>query len=398
MQLELRLCQSLSEIPEPAWQALLRPDDGPFVSWAFLEGLERTGCVAPERGWWPCHLTAWQKGEPGSGEADQLLAAAPAYVKNDGMGDFSRDWGMQDIVQHFGVSLYPKLVVGVPFTPAYGRRILVRPDVDAELATRMLVDLALEVCRGNSLSSLSVLYHRPEERQALRAAGLATRVLIQYHWHNRDYRSMDDWLATFKAKKRHQIRRERKELTSQGIEIQTLRGEALAESAHGSAADAYALYATTCDKYMWGGTYLNEAFFELLFERLPENVELVTAVRRQTGAGKNDPRLIAGAINLATPTHLYGRYWGCFEEHRFLHFNVCLYHSIEECIESGIQVFEGGAGGEHKLARGFEPRAVYTSHIFLHQELDRVMHTALSADARAHERHLQEWHEEKERS
>ena len=393
MQLELRLCQSLSDIPESAWQSLLRPEDGPFVSWAFLEGLERTGCVSPERGWWPCHLTAWQKPEPGSGEEEQLLAAAPAYVKNDGMGDFSRDWAMHDIVHNFGVSLYPKLVIGVPFTPAYGRRILARPDIDPELAARILVDLGMEACRANSLSSISVLYHLPEERRALESAGLATRVLIQYHWHNRDYSNMDDWLGSFKAKKRHQIRRERKELERQGIEIETLRGEALREAAPASAREAYALYATTCDKYMWGGTYLSEDFFELMFERLPENVELVTALRRDNG----DRRLVAGAINLATPTHLYGRYWGCFEEHRFLHFNVCLYHSIEECIDSGIQVFEGGAGGEHKLSRGFEPRAVYTSHRFLDENLDRVMNRALRADAQAHERHLERWRENQER-
>lgn len=388
-QIELRTHQDLSEIGPAEWEALLRPDDNPFLSFAFLQGLEETGCVAPERGWWPCHLTAWCKDEEeGAAHGNQrLLAAAPAYVKNDGMGDFSRDWGLQDIAQRLAAPLYPKLVVGVPFSPVTGRRILVRDGEDAPAFAELLMALAREVMQENRLASIQVLYHHPEEEPAFEQAGLAPRMMVQYHWRNHGYGTAEDWLGRLPGKKRNQARRERTEPARQGIGIRTVRGEELAERPRHWADLAYELYATTCQKYLWGGAYLNRAFYRLLFERLSTAVELVIAER---GA---DP--IAGAINLATATHLFGRYWGCHEEHRFLHFNVCLYHSIEECIARGIQVFEGGAGGEHKLSRGFEPVAVHCAQSFAHRELDALLGRALRADARSRQRQLADWRAER---
>lgn len=374
---ELRVTTDLREIPRQAWNALLKPGDNPFLFWDFLAGLEETGCVAPERRWWPCHLTAHLDGE--------LIAAAPAYVKTDGMGDFSRDWGLAGLVQQLGGQLYPKLVVGIPFSPVTGRRVLVREGFDVLVAARMLMALAEEVAKENDLASIHVLYHLPEERPILAATGLSPRTLVQYHWLNHGYESHDDWLKSLRSKKRHQARRERGVLAQQEIDIRTVRGDELRSQPRQWADLAYELYSTTCDKYMWGGTYLNRRFYRLLFERLPEHVELVLAT--------HDQRPIAGAINVATESHLFGRYWGCFEEHQFLHFNVCLYHSIEECIERGVQVFEGGAGGEHKRSRGFEPVLVHSSHQFLDPRLDRILGAALERETRARERELEAWRE-----
>ena len=383
-QIELRALSSLSDVHEAQWDALLRDDDNPFVSWSFLEGLERTGCVRPDRGWHPCHLTAWL--------GDRILAAAPAYVKNDGFGDFSRDWGMADAARRFGVSLYPKLVVGVPFSPVTGRRILISEALEDQRTalTQALTALAEQLARHNDLSSINVLYHHPDECEALEAAGLAPRNLIQYHWRNYGYQALDDWLARLKASKRKSARREMRAPGQQELRIRTIRGDEVRQDPQRWAQTAYRLYATTCDKYMWGGTYLNQAFYEHMFGQMSDQVELVVA-ERESSALKDE--VVAGATMLATPTHLYGRYWGCFEEHRFLHFNVCLYHGIQQCIERGIQRFEGGAGGEHKLLRGFEPSLVYCAHRFLEPQFQAVMDHALRADRDSHIDAVTHWHE-----
>ncbi len=374
--IELRIVQSIQDVPQASWDNLLRNGDRPFLSWTLLEALERTGCVAPERGWLPFHLTAWA-------ENDELLAAAPAYIKNDGMGDFSRDWAFGEAVRAVGGKFYPKLVIGVPFSPVSGRRILRKPGIPDELAARMLVQLAVHTAREVGVASIHVLYHREAETGALAAAGLSRRVMVQYHWRNYGYQTPDDWLARLRSKRRTQCRRERREPNRQGIGIRTVRGEEIALDAERWAETAFRLYCTTCDKYMWGGRYLNRGLFDDLFRRLSDEVELVIAER--------DGRVIAGAVNLCSDTHLYGRYWGCHEEHRFLHFNVCLYHSIDECIARGIQVFEGGAGGEHKVSRGFEPAPVLSSHLFLDERLDRLLRPALARDAERHLEGIRSW-------
>ena len=374
--IELRIVQSMADIPRPSWDALLQPGDRPFLSWTFLEALERTGCAAAERGWLPFHLTAWTSD-------DTLLAAAPAYIKNDGMGDFSRDWAFGDAVRAAGGRFYPKLVVGVPFSPVTGRRILTSNGIDPALAARMLVQLAAHTAREVGIASVHVLYHTATEVDALAGAGLAQRVMVQYHWRNYDYRTPEDWLVRLRSKRRTQCRRERREPARQGIDIRTVRGKEIAADPARWADTAFDLYGTTCDRYMWGGRYLNRALFHDLFARLDGEIELVIAERAD--------RVIAGAINLRSETHLYGRYWGCHEEHRFLHFNVCLYHSIDECIERGVQVFEGGAGGEHKISRGFEPAPVYSSHLFMDEKLNSLLAAALERDAARHLQGMEAW-------
>ncbi len=373
---ELRIVQSIADIPSRAWDRLLRSGDRPFLSWTFLEALERNGCVAPGRGWMPFHLTAW-------GVDDELIAAAPAYVKNDGMGDFSRDWAFGDAVRAVGGRFYPKLVVGVPFSPVAGRRILAAHDVDPGVAARLLLQLAAHTAREVGVASVHVLYHCATEASALADAGLSQRVMVQYHWHNHDYRSPEDWLKKLRSKRRTQCRRERREPTRQGIAIRTVRGPEIVADPDRWAETAFRLYCTTCDKYMWGGRYLNREMFSDLFHLLADEVELVIAERAE--------RVVAGAVNLRSDDRLHGRYWGCHEQHRFLHFNVCLYHSIDECIVRGIDVFEGGAGGEHKISRGFEPTAVWSSHLFMDEKLNSLLGSALRRDAKRRLDGIEAW-------
>lgn len=357
--LELRVLSGVTEVDEAAWDALVDAGARPFYEWAWLEALEETGVIAKATGAAPCHLTLWRR-RPGAPAA--LVAAAPAYRKTHSNGEFVYDWSWAGAAERAGIPYYPKLVLAVPLTPATGTRFLVAPGEDRAACEAALVEGAVELARAEALSSVHVLF--PTEAEALRLEGLgfALRAGVQYHWENRGYGSYEDFLGAFSSKRRNQLRRERREIEARGITLRTRRGEDLA------AADpelVYRLYTSTVEKYAWGRRYLNPRFFRRVLDRFRRRVELVEAVR--------DGRVIAGAFNVASERRLYGRYWGCFEEHPFLHFNVCMYHSIAECIARSVGGFEGGAGGEHKLVRGFEPRLTWSAHRFFHPRLDAAI-------------------------
>jgi predicted N-acyltransferase len=202
---------------------------------------------------------------------------------------------------------------------------------------------------------------------------MARRISYQYHWRNEGYKTPDEFLARFNSKRRNIARRERAAPAEQGITLETVRGEALAADARAWGRTAFELHRSTVDKMMWGRRWLNREFYDRVFAAMPGPLEMVVA--RRGG------RVIAGAFNVASNSHLYGRYWGCLEEHRFLHFNVCLYHSIDDCIARGIEVFEGGAGGEHKLMRGFLPAETFSTHEFLDARLDVPLRQHIAAEA-----------------
>jgi predicted N-acyltransferase len=376
---EIQVHDAITAVPQPAWDALLDGGATPFLRWHWLEALEHSGCVSAATGWQPCHLTLWRKRE--------LIAAAPAYLKEDSEGDFSRDWGWAQGVERGGFRYYPKLTLTVPFTPCTGRRILVRAGEDRAECQRAIVAGATELAERTGASSVHVLFPLADEATELGHAGLARRVSYQYHWRNAGYASFDDFLARFGSKKRNQAKRERNELGKQGLTVRTLRQDELHRHPRKWADAAFELHRSTVDKLMWGRRWINRAFYRRIVERMPEHLELVAAERASDG------KLVAGAFNVASPTHLYGRYWGCFEEYRFLHFNVCMYHSIEECIRRGVQVFEGGAGGEHKIPRGFEPAETFSSHLFLDARLDRPIRDYIAREADERARALAHWRE-----
>jgi predicted N-acyltransferase len=367
---KLEAHRSIDAIPEEAWNALAPRKDAPLVSWAWLDALEKSGCVGGDSGWHPVHLTL-RRGKT-------IVAAAPAYFQESSDGDFARDWGWASSSERAGIRYYPKLSITVPFTPVTGPRFLIAPGEDRAQCIRELIEGAKSLAKKEKASSVHVLFCSPSEAREAEAAGLTRRVSFQYHWRNDGYSDPDDFLARFDSKKRNQARRERAAPSAQGIAIRTVRGDELAKDPRTWADAAYALHRSTLEKLMWGRGWLNQDFYRRVFARMAESLEIVEARR--------DGNLVAGAFNVATPTHLYGRYWGCFEEHKFLHFNVCLYHSIDECIRRGVQVFEGGAGGEHKLARGFEPAETYSGHYFLDHRLqlplaDYIAHEAVEREA-----------------
>jgi predicted N-acyltransferase len=375
----LKVLDSITDVPRAAWDALAAgdPEANAFTSWAFLEALEHSGCVSPRRGWTPRHLTVW--------EGRELVAAAPAYARDDSDGDFSRDWGWADAASRGGLRYYPKLSITAPFSPVSGRRFLVAPGRDRARLVKQLVDGARALARDERMSSVQVLFPAPAELPELEAAGLALRVSAQFHWRNAAFASYDDWLATLDAKRRHQARRERAAAGGQGITVRTVRGEELAADAKKWGRIAGALHISTVERLPWGRRWLDQAFYDRLFATMPGPLEVVAAER----AGK----VVAGAFNVASATRLFGRYWGCHEEHPFLHFHVCLYHSIDDCIRRGLQVFEGGAGGEHKLTRGFDPTETYSAHAFLDPRLDRAIRDHLVRESAALRRELQAYGE-----
>jgi predicted N-acyltransferase len=365
--LTLSVHGAIAEIPAAEWDGLVAHEPArasPFVRHAFLAAAEASGSASARSGWLPRHL-ALRRGR-------RLVAAAPAYRRDDSDGDFSRDWEWAAAAHHAGIRYYPKLSLTVPFTPATGRRVLVAGGEDRRELAAALLDGARRLAADEGLHAIQVLFPEADEVEVLEAAGLALRVDFQYHWRNAGYRTMDDFLAQFPSKRRNAIRRERAAPERQGIAIRTVRGDELAKAPAAWARDVYRLHRASTDRMAWGMRWVNQAFYERLLATMPEAAEVVEARR--------EGRLVAMAFNLATPERLYGRYWGNVEDHPFLHFNVALYHSIDECIRRGVRVFEGGAGGEHKLARGFEPAETWSAHLLLNGRLDAAVRRHVEAE------------------
>ena len=372
---------SIREISEAEWDALVEhePDvASPFVRHAFLAAAEESGSASPRAGWSPRHLALRRGG--------RLVAAAPAFVRTGSDGDFSRDWDLAASAQRNGIAYYPKLLLGVPFTPATGRRILAAAGEDRAALAEALVAGARRHARAEGLGAIQVIYPARDEARELEALGLAVRIDFQYHWRNEGYRDFEAFLARFTSKRRNAIRRERAAPARQGIAIRTVRGDELSRDPERWAADCFALHRASTDKMVWGMRFVNQGFYQRLLSGMADAVEVVEARR--------DGRLIAMAFNLASSARLYGRYWGAREEHPFLHFNVALYHSIEECIRRGVEVFEGGAGGEHKITRGFEPAETYAAHELMDRRLDAAVRRHLAAERGEREGAVQRWRED----
>jgi uncharacterized protein len=367
--------ESIRDIGEGAWSSLVRPETPPFLTFPFLDALERTGCVGVDRGWVPCHLSFEKAGE--------LVAVAPAYVKGNSEGEFVFDQGWASFAEgRLGIPYYPKLVVASPFTPATGPRLLVKPGHDeAELLSAMGAGL-VRLTERLPVSSAHVLFPVESQVASLVGAGLAHRLGLQFHFRNDGYVTFEDFLSRFNSKRRNQIRREMRAPEEQGLVLETLSGRDLGPELIDV---VFELYLSTVNKYFWGRQYLNRAFFEEICARLPDSVMVVLARDRSSR------KRIAGAFNLLGRDALYGRYWGATEERPFLHFNVCYYHGVAECIRRGLSLFEPGAGGEHKLPRGFEPTITHSVHHLADPRLDRAVRDFLGREREAVQQHLTEY-------
>ena len=379
--LSLSAHASISEIPAEEWDALAAHEPArasPFVRHAFLRAMEESGSASPRSGWRPRHLALRRGGV--------LVAAAPAYSRSGSDGDFSRDWEWAAAAERAGIPYYPKLVLAVPFTPATGRRVLVAPGEDRRALVAAVLAGARQVAKDDGAHGVHVLFADAEEARELEAAGLALRVDFQYHWRNEGYGSPEEFLARFPSKRRNAMRRERAAPARQGIAIRTVRGDELSRDPAGWARSCHRLHRASVDRMVWGMRFVNLGFYERAIAWLSDAVEVVEARR--------EGRLVGMAFNLAGPDRLYGRYWGCVEDHPFLHFNVALYHSIDECIRRGTRVFEGGAGGEHKVARGFEPAETWSAHLHLDARLDAAVRRRLAEEREGRLDAVLRWREE----
>jgi hypothetical protein len=336
----------------------------PFISHTFLSILEKSGTVSRETGWMPQHLVA----EDGVGG---VAACMPCYLKSHSQGEYVFDWGWADAFERAGGRYYPKLQVAVPFTPVPGRRLLVRPDLDARQFGAVLSQAAEELARSYDVSSVHVTFLSKPEWELLGGRGFLQRTGQQFHWSNAGYADFGAFLSALSARKRKQIRRERRGARAGEITIEWLTGGDITE-AHWDA--FFAFYMDTGSR-KWGRPYLNRRFFSLLGEAMADDVLLIFANR----AG----RPIAGALNMIGSDALYGRYWGAVEDHPFLHFEICYYQAIEFAIARGLDRVEAGAQGPHKLARGYLPQTIYSAHWIADPGLRRAVARFLDEE-RAH--------------
>jgi predicted N-acyltransferase len=283
-------------------------------------------------------------------DTGRLVGAVPLYVKGHSFGEYVFDWAWAEAYERAGGEYYPKLLAGVPFTPVTGPRLLVHPEAPGNAVREALARGLAEAARQLGVSSLHVNFCMKDEWDALGDAGFLKREGQQYHWHNHGYKSFDDFLSSLSSRKRKNIRKERDAVRDSGLRIETLNGAAI-EPKHWDA--FYRFYEDTAGR-KWGQAYLTRSFFELLGERLADRVALVMAF--------NGRKAIAGALNLMGEDALYGRNWGAVEHHPFLHFEACYYRAIDFAIERGLERVEAGAGGRHKIARGYLPAATYSAH------------------------------------
>lgn len=342
--MKIKILNRLDDIESAQWDGLLVHTD-PFVQHAFLSALERHECVGDEYGWWPRHVTLWD-------DQGGLVAAAPMYLKNNSYGELVFDWAWADAYERSGRDYYPKLVMAVPYTPATGPRMLVRPGADRQTCRQKLLEGAIDLAREKGYSSLHCLFPREEEMSALVGQGLSQRVGCQFHWHNRGYRSFDDFLSTLSAKKRKNIRQERRRVAQAGIELRRFHGDEMDEAMWGH---WQRFYRSTFERKS-GYPTLSESFFRELGRTMGRSIIIVFAYRK----GSENP--LAGALMFRSDTTLYGRHWGCDESYDGLHFEACYYQGLEYAIEQGLARFEPGAQGEHKVSRGFEPTSTYSAH------------------------------------
>lgn len=370
----IQLEDGVAQLPRDEWDRLVA-DESPFLEWGFLASLEDAGALDEQSGWVAKPLVAREDG--------RLVAACPLYVKSNSEGEFVFDHGWADAAYRAGIQYYPKLLVGVPFSPVSGARILVESGSDRAAWTARLSSALREICQGNGLSSVHVNFCQPEEAEALRESGFHTRVGLQYHWHNHGYRDFEDYLGAFRSKRRNQIRRERREMEKQGVEIRTYTGNQITSDL---VDPMFRFYLETIRVRAWGRQYLNRRVFELLVERFRDRLCFVVA--EQNG------EKIAGTFNVEKGNALYGRYWGASRMVRHLHFNVCYYAAVEHCIERGLARFEPGAGGEYKQVRGFDASPTYSAHYFADSRLASAVERFLESE-RAQAEGAIDWYRER---
>ncbi len=348
--LKAQFIDNIQAIPKAQWNGLAGLDY-PFMRHEFLAALEASGSVADETGWTPQHLTIYD-------DANNLAAIVPLYIKDHSYGEYVFDWAWANAYYQHGLDYYPKLLTAIPFTPCVGPRLLIDNAYESATMIEQCIHVLLEVCQQNSLSSWHLLFPQPNVVDVIdRIADkrhLMKRIGSQFHWYNQGYETFADYLGAMTSRKRKSIRKEREKVAQQGITFLHVPGTEMSDI---RLEEFYIFYHATYMKRGQQG-YLNRQFFALLIATMPENLLFVFAQQ----AGES----VAAALFLTGGDTIYGRYWGCLAEYDQLHFETCYYQGIDYCIEQGLQHFDAGAQGEHKIQRGFEPIKTYSYHWIAH--------------------------------
>jgi uncharacterized protein len=364
MTMEFSTSTGVADIDSKIWDGLANPAGQPFnptVSHAFFAALEKSGSASRKSGWAPVHIVA------SSGQ--QIVGIIPCYAKSHSMGEYVFDHGWAVAFQRAGGRYYPKLQVSVPFTPVTGPRVFAREKSDV---TRIAEALTGH-CEALGCSSVHVTFASDGDVRTLDGLGWLKREDTQFHWFNNGYTDFSQFLSTLSASKRKHIAHERREVAAAGIEFELLTGKDLTELHW----DKFFEFYLDTGSRKWGQRYLNRAFFSMLHEGLAENVLLILA--------KREKKYIAGALNFIGSDTLYGRNWGCIEQHNFLHFETCYYQAIDFAISRKLRVVEAGAQGEHKLSRGYLPVKMTSMHYFRHVGLRNAVAEYLAAERMAAE-------------
>lgn len=333
---------SLAQIPAQEWNSIAGTDY-PFLRHNFLYGLEKTACTTAETGWQPFHLLLRQN--------NAVVALMPLYLKSHSYGEYVFDWSWADAWRQSGLAYYPKLITAIPFTPATGPRLCVAAGVDADQCLHAAVAAIQNLAKKRGFSSWHLLFPQEAVSETLLAAGLHRRAATQFHWFNDGYKTFDDFLATFNSRKRKSLNRERRRVAEQGITLKTLTGSDIGTQEW---EQFHHFYQLTYAKRSGHGGYLSREFFVETAASMGEQVVMVLAY--------SGDKAVAGALYFRSSDTLYGRYWGCEYEYDALHFEACYYQGIEYCIANGLQRFDPGAQGEHKIQRGFRPITTWSNH------------------------------------
>jgi uncharacterized protein len=353
------ISQSVAEIAAADWNACAGAAN-PFLDHAFFNALESSGSATARTGWQPHHLTA-------RSTSGALLGMLPMYVKSHSQGEYVFDHSWADAFGRAGGRYYPKLQCAVPFSPVPGPRLLLAPDSGA-VGAFALLQAAQQIATGAKLSSVHATFIAPEQVPLFEQAGWLVRTDQQFHWRNHGYATFDDFLAALASRKRKTIRKERETALSNGISIEHVTGAQIA----GHHWDAFWHFYQDTGARKWGQPYLTREFFSMIGETMADKILLVFA--RRNG------KYIAGALNMIGADTLYGRYWGCAEEHPCLHFEVCYYQAIDYALAHGLHTVEAGAQGTHKLARGYEPTPTYSAHYIVNEGFRKAVSDFLRAE------------------
>jgi uncharacterized protein len=354
----VRWINRFSDLPEATWQAMASPLETPFLEWDWLLNMETSHSAIAQAGWLPNHLTLWRD--------NALVAAAPLYLKGHSQGEFVFDHQWAELADRLGIAYYPKLLGMSPFTPAEGYRFLIAPSEDEDALSAVMIQAIDQFCDRNQISGCHFLYVDPAWHARLQSLGFVGWLHHSYIWQNQNYQSFDDYLQSFNANQRRNIKRERQSVAKAGLHFKVHTGADLTADLCNR---VYDFYSDTCDKFgWWGSKYLTRTFFQQLYPTYCDRVVIFAAYQDQ-----NPEQPVGMSFCITKGQLLYGRYWGSFEDFNHLHFNACYYEPIDWAIQQGIQRFDPGAGGRHKKRRGFPATGNYSFHRFYDPTLGKIL-------------------------